>query len=133
MNANLKKLADSLEDCTISTEYIRVIRRITRTQDPDAIAILASLLDTPGPVGAAAVRALISFGQLADAEMRRCVADGVDEDMIRNAHRVLAALGDAYSKRAQYAYCWADLDEEQPSTESRDVGAIDPTKGQVGR
>ena len=44
MNVNLKKLAESLEDCTTSTEYVRVIRRITRTQDPDAIVILASVL-----------------------------------------------------------------------------------------
>jgi hypothetical protein len=35
----------------------------------------------------------------------------MDEDQIRNAHRVLAALGDRYSKRAVRAYCWADLEE----------------------
>jgi hypothetical protein len=111
MNVNLKKLAESLEDCTTSTEYVRVIRRITRTQDPDAIVILASVLDTPGPVGVAAVRGLMAFGQLAMSEMRRCVATGVDEDAIRNAHRVLAALGDRASKRAVSAHCWADLEE----------------------
>ena len=117
MNANLKKLADSLEDCTTSTEYVRVIRRITRTQDPDAIVILASVLDTPGPVGAAAVRGLMAFGQLAEGEMRRCVATGVDEDVIRNAHRVLAALGDPFSRRAVSAHCWADLEEEDAAAE----------------
>jgi hypothetical protein len=117
MIVNLKKLAESLEDCTTSTEYVRVIRRITRTQDPDAIVILASVLDTPGPVGAAAVRGLMAFGQLAESEMRRCVATGVDEDAIRNAHRVLAALGDPYSHRAQHAYCWADLEEEDAAAE----------------
>jgi HEAT repeat protein len=130
MNSNLQKLADRLEDCITSTEYVRAIRRITRTQDPDAIAILASLLDTPGPVGAAAVRGLIAFGQFAEREMRRCVAEGVDEDAIRNAHRVLAALGDRGSKRAVSAKCWADLEEEaamheaaaQTSTADASVG-----------
>ncbi len=131
MNKNLKKLADALEDCTTSTGYVRIIRKITRTQDPDAIAILASLLDSPGPVGAAAVRGLVSFGQLAEAEMRRCL-DAMDEDMIRNAHRVLAALGDTYSQRAQYAFCWADLEEEQAPGESEVVRSIDPSKGRVG-
>jgi len=126
MHVNLKKLAERLEDCTTSTEYVRLIRRITRTQDPDAIVVLASLLDTPGPVGAAAVRGLVSFGQLAESEMRRCVATGVDEDMIRNAHRVLAALGDTFSQRAQHAYCWADLEEDDES-----IRGIAPRKGQV--
>jgi hypothetical protein len=121
-NMNLKKLADSLEDCTTSTEYVRVIRRITRTQDPDAIVILASVLDTPGPVGAAAVRGLKAFGQLAEGEMRRCVATGVDEDAIRNAHRVLAALGDRASKRAVSAHCWADLEEEAAEEERAAAG-----------
>jgi hypothetical protein len=133
MNSNLEKLADRLEDCTTSTDYVRIIRKITRTQDPDAIAILASLLDSPGPVGAAAVRGLISFGRLAEAEMRRCLVDSMDEDQIRNAHRVLAALGDAYSRRAQYAYCWADLEEEQPSDEARAVPTVDPSTGRVGQ
>jgi hypothetical protein len=112
MNKSLKKLTRALDRCTTSTEYVDVIRKITCTRDPDAIAILASLLDSPGPVGAAAVKGLISFGQFAEAEMRRCLAQSMDEDQVRNAHRVLAKLGDAYSKRAVNAYCWADLDEE---------------------
>jgi hypothetical protein len=118
MNSNLKKLADSLEDCMTSAEYVRAIRRITRTQDPDAMAILASLLDTPGPVGAAAVKGLVSFGQFAESEMRRCLACSMDEDQIRNAHRVLAELGDRASKRAVSAHCWADLEEEAAMQEA---------------
>jgi len=121
MNSNLEKLADSLEDCTTPAEYVRVIRRITKTQDPDAILLLASVLDTPGAIGAAAVRGLLSFGQLAMSEMRRCVATGVDEDAIRNAHRVLAALGDRASKRAVSAHCWADLEEEAAAQEQEAV------------
>ncbi len=112
MNKNLKKLTRALDGCTTSTEYVLVIRKITRTQDPDAIEILVPLLDSPGPVGAAAVKGLLSFGQFAESAMRRCLARSMDEDQIRNAHRVLAALGDAYSKRAVGARCWADLDEE---------------------
>jgi hypothetical protein len=118
-NKNLKKLTRALDRCTTSTEYVVVIRKIARTQDPDAIAILASLLDSPGPVGAAAVRGLLSFGQFAESAMRRCVAESMDEDQIRNAHRVLAALGDAYSTRAVSAHCWADLDEEDAITAAR--------------
>ncbi len=117
MNSNLEKLADSLEDCTTPAEHVGVIRRITKTQDPDAILLLASVLDTPGAVGAAAVRGLIAFGQLAMSEMRRCIATGVDEDAIRNAHRVLAALGDRASKRAVSAHCWADLEDEAAEEE----------------
>ncbi len=124
VNSNLQKLADRLEDCTTSTEYVRVIRRITKTQDPDAIVLLASVVDAPGPVGAAAVRGLLSFGQLAMSEMRRCVATGVDEDAIRNAHRVLAALGDRLSKRAVSAHCWADL-EEEAAAEEREQAVAD--------
>ena len=43
-------------------------------------------------------------------EMRKRL-EALDEDMIRNAHRVLAALGDERSDRAQYAVCWADFEE----------------------
>jgi hypothetical protein len=112
MTRNLQKLAERLEDCTTSTALVRVIRRIVRTRDPDAIVVLASVLPTRGPAGPAAVRGLISFGQLAESEMRRTVARSLDEDAIRNAHRVLAALGDRRSKRAVSAHCWADLQEE---------------------
>ncbi|HEY2513325.1 MAG TPA: hypothetical protein VGI39_20795 [Polyangiaceae bacterium] len=128
MTMNLQKLADSLEDCSTSTDLVLVIRRITRTRDPDAIAVLASVLDTPGPAGAAAVRGLISFGQLAESEMRRTVALSMDEDAIRNAHRVLAALGNRRSKRAVSACCWADLEEE---TERQERTATKPRIGAV--
>ena len=111
MNPDLKKLAAALRDATMPDEHVRLIRRVARTEDPDAIAVLASQLDVPGPAGAEAVRALVSFGQLAVSEVRRCL-QAKDEDMIRNAHRVLAALGDAHSARAQDAHCWADLDDE---------------------
>ena len=102
-NKNLKKLTRALDRCTTSTEYVDVIRKITRTQDPDAIEVLASLLDSPGPVGAAAVRGLISFGQFAEGEMRRCLAQldgrGPDPQRAPGARgargRVLEARGAA--------------------------------------
>lgn len=131
MTKNLKKLVRALDRCDTSTEYVDVIRRIERTGDPDAIAILASLLDSPGPVGAAAVRGLMSFGQLAESEMRRCLRLSMDEDQIRNAHRVLAALGDRYSKRAVNAYCWADLDEEDEAAAKKKAAAGKSTKNDV--
>ena len=37
----------------------------------------------------------------------------MDEDQIRNAHRVLARLGDPYSKKAVLAVCWADLEARE--------------------
>ncbi len=126
-NKTLKNLTRALDRCTTSTEYVVVIRKLARTQDPDAIKILASLLDSPGPVGAAAVRGLLSFGQLAETAMRRCLARSMDEDQIRNAHRVLAALGDAYSERAVSAYCWTDLEVEDAlaaATPANDQGAV---------
>jgi HEAT repeat protein len=131
MTKNLKKLVRALDRCDTSTEYVDVIRRIARTRDLDAIAILASLLDSPGPVGAAAVRGLISFGQFAEGEMRRCLALSMDEDQIRNAHRVLAALGDRYSKRAVNAYCWADLEEEDEAAAKKKAAAGKSTKNDV--
>jgi hypothetical protein len=76
MNKNLENLKRALEDCDTSTEYVVVIRKITRTQDPDAIKILASLLDSPGPVGAAAVQGLISFGQFAESSLNGRLPDG---------------------------------------------------------
>ena len=131
MTKKLKKLVRTLHRCNTSTEYVDVIRRIARTRDLDAIAILASLLDSPGPVGAAAVRGLISFGQFAEGEMRRCLALSMDEDQIRNAHRVLAALGDRYSKRAVNAYCWADLEEEDEAAAKKKAAAGKSTKNDV--
>jgi hypothetical protein len=70
-------------------------------------------MDTPGVVGRAAAYAVYAaFGQLAYEPMKRLVRESLDEDQIRNAYRVLAALGDAYALRAVFAHCWADLEEE---------------------
>ena len=110
MSPNLTKLSRRIDDCSSNEQFVHVIRLITRTGDPDAIAVLASLLECPGEVGLEAVRGLYTFGQFAEAEMRRVVAESMEETAIRNAHRVLARLGDRYSRRAVHAVCWADLD-----------------------
>jgi hypothetical protein len=69
------------------------------------------LFDMPGRAGIAAAEAVASFGVIAQDAVRAAL-DAMDEDTVRNAHRVLAAWGDAYSRRAVNAHCWADLEEE---------------------
>jgi hypothetical protein len=112
----MKTLAARLNRITESEKGLALIREIVATGDLAAIDILANHLDNPGVLGRAATQALIGFGKAAEPAMRRCL-DAMDEDTIRNAHRVLAALGDAYSARAQHAVCWADLEEAVPDTE----------------
>ena len=114
MNTHLEKLADRLyNDANRSERQLALIRKIAATGDPEAIGVLAGVMDTPGVIGRAAARAIHStFGQLAYEPMKRLVEESVDEDQIRNAYRVLAALGDAYARRAVRAHCWADLEEE---------------------
>jgi hypothetical protein len=124
MTRTLRSLRRALDRCDTSTDYVFAIRKIARTQDPDAIVLLASLMDSPGPVGAAAVRGLVSFGHRAEPETRRCLARSMDEDQIRNAHRVLAKLGDRASKRAVPARCWADL---EALAEQEELAELIPT------
>jgi hypothetical protein len=92
-NKTLRSLRNALDRCDTPKQYIRVIRKIARTGDTDAIRILARLLDMPGAVGAAAVTAITSFGHRAEPEMRRWLAMSMDADQLRNARRVLAKLG----------------------------------------
>lgn len=97
----------------LSDDTVAAIRAIAATEDPDAIPVLVSFFDVPGIVGREAALGLYRhFGQLAAEPMRRLIEESMDEDQIRNAYRVLAALGDAYARRAVFAHCWADLDEE---------------------
>ena len=49
-----------------------------------------------------------------------------DEDMIRNAHRVLAHFGDEYSARAQDAVCWARTEGSGARGASRRKGNVCP-------
>jgi len=94
-------------------DTVAAIREIAATGDPDAIPVLARWMRCPGIEGREAALGLVrGFGQLAAEPMRRVVAKSMDEDQIRNAYLVLAALGDAYAMRGVLAHCWADLDEE---------------------
>jgi hypothetical protein len=62
----------------------------------------------------------ISLANGGGARCRQVVAEdcavrmeaSLDEDEIRNAYRVLAALGDETSQRALAADCWADAQAE---------------------
>jgi hypothetical protein len=114
MNTHLQTLADRLHDpANRSERQLAVIHQIAAIGDPEAIGVLAEVMDTPGVVGRAAAYAIYAaFGQLAYGPMKRLVRESQDEDQIRNAYRVLAALGDAYALRAVFAHCWADLEEE---------------------
>jgi HEAT repeat protein len=106
----VKKLARRLANAFDSAVVLDTIARLGETRDEAAIPVLVGVLDTPGPIGRAAVRALVSLGAAAAPAMHDCIENGIDEDTIRNAHRVLAALGDVRSARYQHAICWADLD-----------------------
>jgi hypothetical protein len=77
-------LEDLLLDCVGSDDYVAVIR------------VLASLLDSVGPIAEESIAALLSFGDAAIPAMRGCI-DSYDYDMIRHGHIVLAHLGDEAS------------------------------------
>ena len=111
MNPIVKKLRRKMLDAQYSEDIIRIMFAIARTGDPDAIPVVADQMDVPCDVGRAAVAALIEIGPAVIPEMRkRLEAD--DEDMIRNAHQVLAHFGDERSARAHFAHCWADAEEK---------------------
>jgi hypothetical protein len=116
MKPTLQTLAARLNRVTESEKGLALIGQIVATGDLAAIDILARHLDNPGVLGRAATQALIGFGRAAEPAMRKLLSL-LDEHTIRNAHRVLATLGDTSSARAQHAYCWADLEEDAPDTE----------------
>ena len=90
-------LEDRLLDCGGSEDYVAVIRALVRTRDPEAIRVLASLLDSTGPIAQEAIAGLLTFGERVVPAMRQCI-DSLDYDMIRHGHFVLASLGDQASK-----------------------------------
>jgi hypothetical protein len=85
-----------LQGCRGSEDYLAVIRALVATRNPEAIRVLASLLDSTGPIAEESIAGLVTFGEAAIPAMRACV-DSVDYDMIRHGHRVLASLGDEAS------------------------------------
>jgi hypothetical protein len=92
-NPRLRRLCRKLDDdCGGSDEYVAVIRKIARTRDPQAIEVLAALLDSPGPLGRAAVKGLVGFGEAAVFEMMRVLRDSVDADALEHASQVLSEI-----------------------------------------
>jgi hypothetical protein len=91
-------LEHRLRDCQFSDDYVAVIRALVATRHRAAIRVLASLLDSTGPIAEESIAGLVTFGEAAIPAMREC-ADSLDYEMIRHGHRVLAALGDAASKQ----------------------------------
>jgi hypothetical protein len=91
-------LEDRLLDCIGSEDYVAVIHALVATRDPAAIGVLASLLDSVGPIAKESIAGLLTFGDAVIPAMRECV-DSLDYDMIRHGHQVLATLGDAASKQ----------------------------------
>lgn len=91
-------LARRLRRCVGSEDYVAVIRALVATRDPAAIHVLASLLDSTGPIAERSIAGLVKFGDAAIPAMRRCV-DSDDYEMCRHAHRVLASLGDEASRQ----------------------------------
>jgi hypothetical protein len=91
-------LEDHLLDCIGSEDYVAVIRALVATRDPAAIGVLASLLDSVGPIAEESIAGLRTFGEAVIPAMRECV-DSLDYEMIRHGHRVLAALGDEASEQ----------------------------------
>jgi hypothetical protein len=51
-----------LHHCVGSEDYVLVIRALAATQHRSAIRVLASLLDSVGPIAEAAIAALLTFG-----------------------------------------------------------------------
>jgi hypothetical protein len=88
-------LEGRLRHCRFSEQYVKVIRALVATGEQDAVRVLASLLDSTGPIAEESIAGLV---QLAEAglevlpAMSRCV-DTEDYELMRHAHRVLAALG----------------------------------------
>lgn len=105
----------------LSEDYFRCIRALEATRHEDAALVIGDFLDMPGPVGDEAVRALVSLAGCGGYRCRYSVCEdcnvrtwvSLDDDEIRNAHRVLAALGNEASRRALEADCWAEAEEEE--------------------
>ena len=107
----VQRLTLKLADATDDHELLRIVRDLRDLGTVEAAAAIATVLDTPGPMGRRIVRELVQMGPVVMPAMLDAIETGIDEDAIRNAHRVLAALGDEYSARAQHAHCWADVGE----------------------
>ncbi len=108
-----------LDDCVGSEDYVAVIRALVATGKRAAIRVLASLLDSTGPIAEESIAGLVTLGatfEAVETAMRECV-ESDDYEMIRHGHRVLAQLG--HEESAQWL---RDDDEER-------IGAYLESKG----
>jgi hypothetical protein len=96
--STVAKLERRLQYCRFSEDYVVVIRALVATGDRAAIRVLASLLDSVGPIAEESIAGLLTFGEAVVPAMRECI-DSLDYEMIRHGHRVLAGLGDAASRQ----------------------------------
>ena len=96
--STVAKLERRLQYCRFSEDYVVVIRALVATGDRGAIRVLASLLDSTGPIAEESIAGLLAFGEASIPAMRECV-DSLDYEMIRHGHRVLAGLGDEASQQ----------------------------------
>ncbi len=97
-NRLLRRHCRTLCKCGGSDEYIAVIRKIVRTRDPQAIEVLAGLLDSPGPVGREAAKGLVRFGLVAVPAIERVLRESTDGNALEHAEWArsrLTALGRA--------------------------------------
>jgi hypothetical protein len=108
-----------LEECGGSEDSVAVIRALAAMRNPAAIRVLASLLDSPGPIAEESIVGLVAFGEAAIPAMRACV-NSLDYETTRHGHRVRAALGDEVSKQ------WLrDDDDERIAAYLEDQGLSD--------
>jgi hypothetical protein len=65
MNMHLQTLAERLHDAANRSEkQLALIHQIAATGDPEALAVLSEVMDTPGVVGRAAAHAIYAaFGE----------------------------------------------------------------------
>jgi hypothetical protein len=90
---HLHRLCRRVDRCRYRREYVRAIRSVARSRHPEAIEILAALLDRPGVVGREATHALVRFNADAAPAMWRILRESVDATAIRNARWVLGRIG----------------------------------------
>jgi len=119
----IQRLTDKLADYMDDKELRRTVRKLKAIGTHDAAAAIATVLDTPAETGRILVKTLVSMGPVVIPAMLEVIDTGVEEEGIRNAHRVLARLGNVHSARAQYAVCWADLEEQEPLALDRTTAA----------
>jgi hypothetical protein len=98
---SVASLERRLDECVGSQDYVEVIHALVLTRRQGAVRVLATLLDSTGPIAEESIAGLVALareGLDVVPAMRRCV-DSDDYEMIRHAHRVLRELGDAASAR----------------------------------